>query len=117
WAMPGVSTISSAAPSRGVPSAQRSKQKRIVSGNKVEMRPTSKTTRVTRAPLTRARTASTTSWVTPSSCIRTVPSDDLPRHRLDDLDGLIDGGTHRGREADLPKSLGSERRRLATYNE
>src|SRR5580698_9156588 len=70
---PGLSTISSSAPSSGVPWAQISKQNRMESGTTADSRPISSRTRVTRCPTARSDTMATTLRVIESSCTPSPP--------------------------------------------
>src|SRR5579883_1772898 len=68
-ARPAISTISSSAPSSGVPREQTSKQNRTASGMMADRRPISSRTRMTRSPAARSATAATTLRVMDNSCI------------------------------------------------
>ena len=73
-ARPGVSMMSSTAPTSGVPSAAISKQKRTASGTTPESLPISSSTRLTLASPIRWVIASMTLSVIASSCTARIPS-------------------------------------------
>ena len=78
-ARPGVSMMSSTAPTSGVPSAAISKQKRTASGTTPESLPISSSTRLTLASPIRWVIASMTLSVIASSCTARIP---LRKYRL-----------------------------------